>query len=645
MKNFRIVKTWPYILNQARSWLLLIGAAALTACGSGGGSSGMSSANTASGGTSMSTACSGCGGAIVTLTDAPGDFVNYIVNVVSLQLTRSDGTVVQTVPVTTKVDFAQLVNLSEIVSTSQIPGGKYVSATITLDYSAATIVVDNGSGGVTIAANSIINGGTSLPLSAPNPTQMTLTLSLPSNAPLLVTPGTVAHLALDFNLVASNSIAPSATSPASVTVHPVLTGSLVPDATRQVRVRGGLVSTNTGGSSFVINVRPFDNDSGNNGQFTVLTTATTTYAINGTSYTGPAGLTQLAGLAAGSMAAAYGSLDIGAKTFTAGSVLAGSSVAGTRLDSLTGTVVSRTGNVLTIGNGVELQADHDDMSYRQQVTATIGSATAVSEPGQIGSFTIQDISVGQRVQIAGTFSTGTGSPTMDATAGSALLLPTSLTGTVTAAGNPVTVNLQSLGGQPAANLVFAGTGSTSAQDASAASYTVALPASLAATAPSAGAPVSFTGFVTPFGLAPPDFTATTFVNFANTNAELDVRWPLTGVTTPFATLTSSALSISHATLASSVEHVIRIGFTRADPSTLSAGLQLVPDMSAANPRFAIGHALSWKAESFTTFVDFVTALTADLNGTTSALALEAVGPYNGTTGSLSVQQMVVILNN
>ncbi|MGA9027008.1 MAG: DUF4382 domain-containing protein, partial [Steroidobacteraceae bacterium] len=224
---------------NARAAAFLITTAALTACG-GGGSSDMSSSNTPTMGTSSATSV---GGAVVTLTDAPGDFQNYIVNVTALQLTRSDGTVVQALPVTTQVDFAQLVNLSEIVSTSQIPAGKYVSASLTLDYSAATIVVEGGSGSVTIAAGNIIDGATSLPLVAPNPTTMTVTLTLPSNAPLVITQGSVANLALDFNLAASDAITPSTAAPTTVTVNPVLTASLATDTTKQVHVRGGLVST------------------------------------------------------------------------------------------------------------------------------------------------------------------------------------------------------------------------------------------------------------------------------------------------------------------------------------------------------------------------------------------------------------------
>ncbi len=167
---------WSACKARSRAALVALGAATLAACGSGGGLSGASP-----GGIAAPTSCSAnCGAAVVSLTDAPGDFLSYIVKVVSLQLTRSDGTVVQTIPVATTVDFAQLVNLSEIVSSSQIPAGNYTSASMTLDYASATIVVDNGTTGVTIAAGSIMDGSTSppKPLQAPN-SQMTVSLTLP----------------------------------------------------------------------------------------------------------------------------------------------------------------------------------------------------------------------------------------------------------------------------------------------------------------------------------------------------------------------------------------------------------------------------------------------------------------------------------
>jgi hypothetical protein len=412
-------------------WLAVVWA--LAACGGSGG--GMSSMNSSSPAQSTPQACSNCGMAMVSMTDAPGDFISYMVNVVSLQLKRADGTVVETVPVTTQVDFAQLVNLSEIISAEQIPAGNYVSAAMTLDFSSATIVVDNGTTAVTIAAGNVINGATSLPLAAPNPTQMTLNLDL-SHSQFIVTQHAIANLALDFNLAASNTIAPSDTNPMTVTVNPVLTASLVPDATKQIRVRGPLVSADPSASSYIISVRPFFNSSGTAGQFTVDTTATTTFSINNVSSVGGAGLTQLAAVTAGTIVVAYGAWDNTTQTFTASNVLAGTSVPGMMHDSAEGTVLSRTGNILTVADGVlfpiETDGAADDMLFARQVAVTVGSGTTVTEDGQMGPFTIQDISVGQHLQLSGKIGQdSSGNPTLDATAGSARLMMTTLSGTVT----------------------------------------------------------------------------------------------------------------------------------------------------------------------------------------------------------------------
>ena len=50
----------------------------------------------------------------------------------------------ETLPAVTKVDFAQLVDLTEVISAGQIPAAEYVSATLTLDYSGANITADDG---------------------------------------------------------------------------------------------------------------------------------------------------------------------------------------------------------------------------------------------------------------------------------------------------------------------------------------------------------------------------------------------------------------------------------------------------------------------------------------------------------------------
>jgi hypothetical protein len=620
------------------------------------------------------------GTAMVTLTDMPGDFLSYMVNVVSLKLTRSDGATVETVPAVTTVDFAKLVNLSEVISAQQVPAGDYTGVALTLDYNGATIVIDNGSGGLTVPAANIINGASSNALVSPN-NQMTVSLQLPSAAPLVITNGTVSHLALDFNLSASNTVAPSTISSTTlasdlmVTVNPVLVASLTPDAVKTIRVRGPLVSvTNTSSqTSYTVKVFPFFTDSDDGmGQVVVYTTMTTAFTIDGTAYTGSAGLTALAALPTGTMTLALGSFDTTARTFTAAQVFAGTSVPGAGLDSVEGTVVARSGDVLTVrhaffepqgGGGVsggEVGSMGGGMSgtmgtgtgasgfgFFGEVTVTVASTTMVTEDGQSGTFGPQDISVGQHLQAFGKAGTDTsGNRSLDASSGSVRLMVTRAWGQFTsAASGVVTINLQALDGLPAAAFNFAGTG-TMGNDATASAYTVSVPAALPLPTLSAGLPIAFDGFVTAFGAAPPDFVSQALVDFSTANAHLHLEWMAPGPTAPFVSpLSATNLMMTQAMVQSAAQHAVFIGPVMEDPGSVSAGLSFVPDGSASHMIFAIGHRAGWQFQVYTTFSDFVTALGADLNGTTQLLRVEAAGPYDMSSGVQSVSFMAVELSD
>ncbi len=395
----------------------IIATLSLSACGGGA----MSSSNGS--GVTPGTSCSGgaCGMTVMSLTDAPGDFLTYTVNIVSLSLQRADGTVVETLPVTTTVDFTTLVSLSEIVSAAQIPAGRYTSATMTLDYTSANIVVDNGtSAGEAVTA--VDSSGAALGVT-------TLSVQFNGDNALVVTPGTIANLSLDFNLAASNTVN---LTTAKVTVNPVLVASLVPSTTRPFRVRGSLLSVDPSAGTYTVNLRPFHDDSDAGGQEVVATTSATTYVINGTSYAGSAGLTQLAGLASGTMGVAFGSLSSTDHSFTATSVRAGSSAVSMTQQTVEGDVIARSGNVLTVRNATLTQlGDHEFEFERGYVTVTVGDGTTVTEDGFTGAVTIQDISVGQHVRFLGTLTQGGGSSSSDSSSGSdssggAMIMPMSL---------------------------------------------------------------------------------------------------------------------------------------------------------------------------------------------------------------------------
>ncbi|HXC59670.1 MAG TPA: hypothetical protein VN645_10165, partial [Steroidobacteraceae bacterium] len=448
-------------LRQAALVALVLLAAA---CGGGGG--GTSATAGGGGGSSPGTSSCGsdCGTAMITVTDAAGDFLDYTVDITSLQLKKANGTMVQVLPVTSRIDFTQLVDLNEVLSIGQIPNGDYVSATINVDFTHASILVDDGTG-TGVAVTPVDANGATL-------TQVALNVQLDNRNHLVISPGHIAHLSFDLNLAASNAVDLTAHK---VTVSPFIVASVVPPDSRDTRARGQLVSVDVSGSSYTINVRPFHVSTQSSGQLVVHTTSTTTFEIDGAPFTGAAGLTKLNTLTNQPLTIAFGSVSTADHSFTAKRVLAGSSVEDQRRDFLSGNVLSRTGNTLVVG-GARLDWGGDDEFEHGQVTLTVGTGTSVTRAGQgSGSYNIADISVGQRIQAFGTLARDSaGHATMDATAGLVRLDYTRLFGTVTSkASGALTLSLSAIDGRAPSRFNFAGTGATTAQDANPDSYEVA----------------------------------------------------------------------------------------------------------------------------------------------------------------------------
>jgi hypothetical protein len=96
--------------RQPLSWLrallaLAVVAAGLAGCGGSSSSDPAASADACGG--------AGCGTLLVGVTDADGDFVSYSVDVLSVTLERRNGASVEVLPGTTRIDFAQLTELSD----------------------------------------------------------------------------------------------------------------------------------------------------------------------------------------------------------------------------------------------------------------------------------------------------------------------------------------------------------------------------------------------------------------------------------------------------------------------------------------------------------------------------------------------------
>src|SRR6266699_4129333 len=205
------------------------------------------------------------------LTDARGDFLTYTVDVTSLTLAKADGTFVQTLPQRTRIDFAQIVDLTEFMSAATISADTYVSATLNVDYTNADIQVDNGNGVPVPVAPANIHDSQGVQVT-------TMTVKLDNARQLVITPLRPSLLDLDFNLAASNFVDMSGINPV-VTVNPLLVADVNPDAPKPHRIRGALDRVDMQAGSFTLILRPFNLLQGNHGRLTFVTDGNTIYEV------------------------------------------------------------------------------------------------------------------------------------------------------------------------------------------------------------------------------------------------------------------------------------------------------------------------------------------------------------------------------
>src|SRR5688572_1946881 len=216
---------------------------------------------------------------LLSVTDADGDFLGYSVDVLSVTLQRRGSGTVEVLPSATRIDFAQLTELSDLLAVATLAPGDIVGGKIRLDYGNADVFVEVG--GHAVRANVVgPNGG---PLGVTE-----LAIELDARAPLVITRGRAALLSLDFDLAASHGV-DLAQSPPVVTARPYIVAEIEPVAEKELRLRGALVSTDVVGGSYTVDVRPWFRPDGAHGRVTVQTTSSTAFEIDGVPSTGAAG--------------------------------------------------------------------------------------------------------------------------------------------------------------------------------------------------------------------------------------------------------------------------------------------------------------------------------------------------------------------
>ena len=626
------------IANTGRAALLLA-ALILTACGGGSGSSSNPNpVQTASCDPNNPATFDECGTVLIGFTDADGDFLNYTVDVLSLTLETANGRTIEVMPRKTRVNFSDYVDLTELVSAAIVPPATYVSGTISLDYDDAEIYVEES--GTSKKAVVTLNGAVL--------GQAELKIMLSNRDQLNVTRRRSHLLQLDFDLAASH-VVDTGPTPATAAAEQFIVAEVHPVDEKDIRVRGPLVEVNETEMSYTISVRPFHDRDGDFGRFIVNVTDETEFEVNGDMHVGSEGLRALNAAGAGTPTVAKGTLSVAERSFTADLILAGSSVPGHDMDAVVGNIIKRDGNFLTIRGATIIPRDAATdrrVHFHDDVVVQVGPDTKVFKDGHRASdLSIDALSIGQRVTIRGNQPTPTTDALapqilFDATQGAVRMHVTHLSGIVnmTVPGQ-TDITLHSIDRRRADVFDFSGTGPSADLDADPANYEIRT-GNLTLSNFAAGKPIVAYGFPTAFGMAPPDFTGRSFIDYADVRSALGVGWGSEGTVSPFLSAGIDGLVLDNQNGDIDQRHYVKQGPVLIDLTSLDSNTTIVP---RASDRMLFSIKSQDSLRLYSDWADFVDELNMSLNGATTARAMHAYGKYDVDSNTFTAYKLGIYL--
>ncbi|MEJ2128961.1 MAG: hypothetical protein P8X81_08945 [Woeseiaceae bacterium] len=562
-----------------------------------------------------------------------------ILPVTGLTLETANGRVVDVMPNSTRVDFADYVDATELVAAAIVPPATYVSGTIHLDYSDAEIMVEAGG----IAKFAVVTDFDDVELG-----QTSLNITLSNRDRLLVTKRRAHFLQLDFDLAASHfvDIAPT---PARAATEQFIVAEVHPVDEKTIRVRGPLVEVNEDDMSYTIAVRPFHDRVNDFGRITVHVTDDTEFEVDGEMWLGSAGLRALNAAGRGTPTVARGTLSTADRIFTADIVLAGSSVPGHDADAVVGNIIKRDGNFLTIRGATIIPRDSATdrrVHFHDDVVVEVGPDTKVFKDGyRHADLDIDALSIGQRVTVRGNqpvATTDAAAPQIlfDATQGAVRMHVTHLSGIVNmAVPGQTDIALHSIDRRRISIFDFTGTGASEELDADPDNYEVST-ATLTLSNLTEGKPVVAYGFPTAFGMAPPDFEGRTFIDYSDVRSALGVGWGKEGTIAPFVSSGSDGLVLDNQNGNIDQRHYIKQGPVLIDLTSLDSNTTIVARESG-RMLFAIKTFDSLRL--YSDWDDFVNDLNASLDGATTARSMHAYGQYDPDSNTFTAYKLGIFL--
>ncbi len=620
---------------------LLLAALILAACGG-------SNSSSPNPGPDVATACdpadpgthAECGTILIGLTDADGDFLNYTVNVSGLTLETANGRIVDVMPASTRVNFTDYVDVTELVAAVVVPPATYVAGTISLDYSDAEVVVEAGG----IGKDAVVTDLNDIEL-----TQTSLDIVLSNRDQLVVTKRRAHFLQLDFDLAASHIVDVTPT-PARAASEAFIVAEVHPVDEKDIRVRGPLADVSLDNMTYTVAVRPFHDRVNDFGRFPVHVTNDTEFEIDGQVFVGADGLVALDAAGRGTPTIAKGTLTTADRVFTADLVLAGSSVPGFEHDAVVGNIIKRDGNFLTVRGATIIPRDvatDRRVHFHDDVVVEVGPDTKVFRDGhrRLTVLSIDDLSIGQRVTIRGNqpvASTDASAPQIlfDATQGAVRMHVTHLAGVVnTVMPGQTDITLHAIDRRRADIFDFAGTGPSPDLDADPMNYEVQT-GSLALTDMAAGKPIVAWGFPTAWGMAPPDFTGRSVIDYSDVRSALGVGWGQAGTIAPFVVTDVTGLVLDNQNPDIDQRHYIKQGPVLIDLTSLDSNTTIVP-RETGRMLFSIKTRDSLRL--YSDWGDFVTDLAESLDGATTARAMHAYGQFDADSNTFTAAKMGILL--
>jgi hypothetical protein len=591
---------------------LIVGLGVSTAYFAGcGGSGGGSSSSGGGGGTGGTTN----GASSFSVTDASSDQIQtFQVDVTDISLTRPNGAVLHTLPATARVDFAELVNESQLLTSYGLLAGTYTQVSMTLDFSTANVII---SGQTTPATLTDTNGN---PLNGP----LTLPVKLESGLPLIVAPGRHNLVSLDFDLDGSCAIDSASNT---VQVGPVLKAEADPSNVKPHDVAGILASVNSATSTIGITINLPTHVAGP--AFTINTTGTTIYFVEGSPFVGAAGLAAVAAMPAGTVVAAQGQISSTTPSMNAGFV-----EAWVPKDVVYGHVLSRdtAGNLTVRGSAIDFKDGTGEVaSVLINETITVEAASAkVYERFNANVLDQNAIGVGARIIARGNFS----GSTLDCSSGHVLLPETGVFGYTTGptVGSTMTVQVARIGRRPISDFNFT-VGTTVTADPN--NYVINT-STLNVASLASGAPVAVRALIAPWNTTgTSNATAITVVD-RSAFALLYCDWIL-ATATPFGSSSSTQLTLDLA----------GTGHRFIDPGFISTTRFQATDTPAvvANPA-GVGFFAVFQNGGITLWPDFASFeadVTSRIAGGAKAKAFSAIGAWNGTTTTLTDNRAAIFL--